>query len=165
MRSGEAEGCALVRMSVLRNYPVISGNRQIGLLQSISLDEAQKRVCALIVSCGFRGKRVLLPQDVQSIADGFILASGTQKYRRELETAPCQFVRDSAGLLAGRITDYAIDEKSLCIQAIEMMPGYLPREQRIRIWVYAYARPDSAAPELIVPSSLGSELNYTKEGL
>lgn len=161
----EAEGSVLVRMSALRNYPVISGNRQIGLLQSVSLDAAQKRVCALIVSCGMRGKRIVLPQSVQSIADGFILAQRVEKYKRAYETAPSLFVRDTTGLLAGRIIDYAIDEESLGIQAIEVMPGYWPCEQRIRIWVYAYTRPDECAGELIVPASLGSELNFSKEGL
>ena len=46
-------------MSALRNLPVICENKRLGLLQSISLDPAQKRVSALIVSCGMRGKRVV----------------------------------------------------------------------------------------------------------
>ncbi|MDO5299095.1 MAG: hypothetical protein Q4F18_06675 [Clostridia bacterium] len=153
----------MVRMSILRNYPVICGKKQLGLLQSISLDTAQKRVCALIVSCGMRGKRVVLPEDVESIADGFILAGRSQKYKRGLETSPCVFVRDTTGLLAGRVTDYAIDEQTLGIEAIEMIPGYLPAERRNRLWMYAYVRPESA-PELTVPACLGSELIFSREG-
>ena len=74
----------MVRMSILRNYPVICDKKQLGLLQSISLDTAQKRVCALIVSCGMRGKRLILPEHVLSIADGFILAERVEKYNQLL---------------------------------------------------------------------------------
>lgn len=151
-------------MSILRNYPVICGKKQLGLLQSVSLDPAQKRVCALIVSCGMRGKRVVLPEDVVSIADGFLLVRQADKYRRAMETAPCVFVRDSTGLLCGRVTDYAIDEATLAIQAIEMIPGYLPGERRCRLWIYAYVRADEDAGELSVPACLGSELIFSREG-
>ena len=85
----------MVRMSALRNRPVVCGNKRLGLLQSVSLDSAQKRVRALIVSCGVFGKRVVPGQDVLAIADGFILASGVQRYRRVFETPPCAFVRDT----------------------------------------------------------------------
>ena len=64
----------MVRMSALRNMPVILGKVRLGLVQSVGLDEARKRVQALIVSCGIRGKRVILPESVLSIGDGFILA-------------------------------------------------------------------------------------------
>lgn len=154
----------MVRMSTLRNCPVICGNRQIGLLQSVTLDAAQKRVYALIVSCGIRGKRVVLPQDVLSIADGFILASAVQKYHRSQENAPCAFLRDTTGLLAGYVTDHAIDESTLQVQAIEMAPGYLPSERKLRIWVYTYVRPDDADNELTIPAFLCSEPTFSREG-
>lgn len=155
----------MVRMSILRNYPVICDKKRLGLLQSISLDPAQKRVCALIVSCGIRGKRVILPEHVVSIADGFILASQAQRYRRSAETVPCVFIRDTMGLLCGRVTDYAIDEATLSIAAIEMIPGYLPSERRSRLWMYAYTRSSDTSSELTVPVCLGSELIYSREGI
>lgn len=154
----------MVRMSILRNYPVICGKKQLGLLQNVSIDAAQKKVCALIVSCGMRGKRVILPEHVLSIADGFILADQVEKYKRSAETAPCVFIRDTTGLLCGRVTDYAIDEKTLAIEAIEMIPGYLPAERRSRLWMFAYARSDETAGELTVPVCLGSELIFSREG-
>ena len=153
----------MVRMSILRTYPVICDKKQLGLLQSISLDTAQKRVCALIVACGMRGKRLILPEHVLSIADGFILAERVEKYKRSAETAPCVFIRDTTGLLCGRVTDYAIDETTLHIEAIEMIPGYLPAERRCRLWVFEYARSDQAAEELTVPVCLGSELMFSRE--
>ena len=61
----------MIRMSILRNFPVVLGQRQIGLLQSVSLNEAQNQVLALIVSCGIRGKRVILPESVEAIGKGF----------------------------------------------------------------------------------------------
>ena len=91
----------MVRLSALRNMPVIQGKQRLGLLQSVSLDEARKRVRALIVSCGIRGKRVIPPDCVQSIGDGFILAEASRRYHRSDEPSPCPFVRDSAGLLVG----------------------------------------------------------------
>ena len=66
-------------MSILRNFPVVLGQRQIGLLQSVSLNEAQNQVLALIVSCGIRGKRVILPESVEAIGKGFVVVRGVQR--------------------------------------------------------------------------------------
>ena len=151
----------MIRMSALRNVPVICGEKQLGLLQAVSLDEAQKRVCALIISCGLRSKRMVLPEAVLSIADGFILAKRAEKYRRSMEKTPCAFVRDSTGLLCGRVTDYALDE-SLNVQAVEIMPGYWPSERRSRIWAFTWHRTDDEA--LSVPACLGSERIVAREG-
>lgn len=154
----------MVRLSALRNHPVICDGKPLGLLQGISLDEAQRNVEALIVSCGFRGKRVVLPEDVESMADGFILVRQAQKYKRALEQPLCAFVRDTSGVLTGRITDYAIDERALQVTAIELSPGYLPGEWRSRMWMYTYARTGGDAGELTIPACLSRELILTREG-
>lgn len=154
----------MIRLSILRNYPVICHDRQIGLLQSINLDRAQKRVSALLVSCGFHGKRVILPQNVLAIADGFILADEISKYRRAYDEDACAFVRDTTGLLAGKVTDYAIDEKTLSILAVEMSLGYWPSERRTKLWIYEYARAQGSQDELTVPASIGRELTISREG-
>lgn len=162
----EAKGrmAVVIRMSSMRGFPIILQNRQEGLLQCISLDPAQKRVHALVISCGIRGKKIVFATHVRSIADGFILVDSIEKYSRHYETNTCRFVRDTTGLLAGSITDYAIDERTLSIQALEMIPGYLPSERRIRIWVYEYVRADEKSAELVVPASLGRELILSGEG-
>ena len=152
----------MVRLSALRNMPVIQGKQRLGLLQSVSLDEARKRVRALIVSCGIRGKRVIPPDCVQSIGDGFILAERSRRYHRRDENAPCPFVRDSAGLLVGMVTDYAIDEATLSAVAAEMKPGHQPRLERL--WMFSYARQDADALELTIPVCMGSELIGVREG-
>lgn len=51
----------LIRVSVLRNYPVICDHRQIGLMQGVSLNEAQNQVRALIVSCAYGAKGWFFP--------------------------------------------------------------------------------------------------------
>lgn len=154
----------MIRMSALRNYPVICCKRQIGLLQNVTLDPARKRVCALVVSCGIRGKRVVTAQQVQAIADGFILAGQAEKYKRTYEAALSPFVRDTTGLLAGCVTDYALDERTLSVLAVEMMPGYWPVSSRQKIWIYAYTCTDGPKGGLTVPASLGSELIFSREG-
>lgn len=154
----------MVRMSALRNRPVVCQNRRLGLLQSVSLDTAQKGVRALIVSCGVLGKRVVLPQDVLAIADGFILVRCVQRYRRAFEAPPCAFVRDTTGLLTGRVTDYAIDEESLAIAAVELTTGYLLPARRARLWALHYVRQGEQSPELTVPACLGRELINVGEG-
>lgn len=153
----------MVRMSALRNMPVILGNERLGLLQSVSLDEARKRVRALIVSCGIRGKRVVPPDCVQSIGDGFILAERSRRYHRRDENAPCPFVRDSSGLLVGMVTDYAIDETTLEVVAVEMKPGHLTGRRAGRLWMYSYARQEPSSLELTVPACMGSELIGVRE--
>lgn len=155
----------MVRMSALRNLPVICENKRLGLLQSISLDPAQKRVSALIVSCGMRGKRVVPAEDVLALADDFILSRQAVRYRRSFETPLCVFVRDTTGLLAGRVTDYAIDEATLQIEAIEVMPGYTPSERRKRLWMFDYVHRDERALELTIPACLGRELSEKREGI
>lgn len=155
----------MVRLSALRNYPVILGDRPLGLFQGISLDAAQRQIEALIVACGFSGKRVVLPCDVRAVADGFILAERAQRYRRRYERPPCAFVRDTTGLLAGRVTDYAIDERALRVTAIELSPGYLPAERGKRLWMYAYARSEQREDELTVPASLLSVPYLCGEGM
>lgn len=155
----------MVRMSALRNIPVICHSRQIGLLQSISLDAAQKRVHALVVSCGMRGKRVVLREHVQAIAGGFILADQDEKYKRVYERASSPFVRDTTGMLAGRVTDYAVDEQTLEVLAAEIMPGYWPPASRQRLWAFAYHSADDPDGGLIVPASLGSGLSFSREGI
>ena len=151
-------------MSILRNFPVICGHRQIGLLQSASLNEAQKQVLALIVSCGIRGKRVILPESIEAIGKGFIIVRDVQRYRRIQETTPCSFIRDTSGLLCGRVTDYALDDETFAVQAFEMSPGYLGKARRTRLWIYDYRRSESHAEELIIPALLGHELTFAREG-
>ena len=138
----------LIRVSVLRNYPVICDHRQIGLMQGVSLNEAQNQVRALIVSCGIRGKRLVFPDDVAAFGDGFILIRKANRYVRSYEAPPSTFVRDTTGLLCGRVTDYAMNESTLEIQAVEMIPGYTGRERKCRIWVYTYVPAEHCASEL-----------------
>ena len=154
----------MIRLSVLRNLPVICGHRQIGLLQNASLNEAQNQVLALIVSCGIRGKRVILPESVEAIGKGFVVVRGVQRYKRKYEAAPCSFVRDTSGLLCGRVTDYALDDETFAVQAFEMSPGYLGKARRTRLWIYDYRRSESHAEELIIPALLGHELTFAREG-
>lgn len=154
----------MIRLSALRNRPVVCGHKRLGLLQSVSLDSAQKRVCALIVSCGVLGKRVVLPQDVEAIADGFILVRRALRYRRMFETPPCAFARDTTGLLTGRVTDYAIDEATLDVAAVELTTGYLQPSREARLWVLDYVRQGEQSQELTVPACLGRELINVGEG-
>jgi len=154
----------MIRMSAIRNTPVVIGQKTIGILQSISVDMVQKRVYALNVSCGLKGRYMVVPEDILSISDGFILASGLVRYRQDKRQTYPRFVRDSTGLLVGRVTDYAISEDDLRLNAIEMQIGLLGGERRIRIWIIDYTcSPDKS--ELIVPVSLGSELIYSVGGM
>lgn len=150
----------LFRISALRNMPIICCGRRVGILQGVTFDAAQKRVYALIASCGFRGKRSILADEVLFVADGFILVKASHRYRRSNEVSSCRFIRDTTGMLSGYVTDYAIDEATLNIIAVEMAQSYLPSAQKRRIWVYEYSRPSSESEELIVPSCLGSELIF-----
>lgn len=153
----------MVRISALRNRPVVFENRQIGFLQSVSLDQAQKRVQALIISRGLRGKCAILPADVTSISDQFILAERISRFDRSYETGLCGFARDTTGILVGRITDYALRENSMTVSAIEIMPGFLPPESRIRIWIFTYQRQNTHT--LTIPSLLCEEPTFSGEGI
>lgn len=128
-----------MRISMLRNAPVVLGEKQIGLFQNVCFDQARKKVRALIVSSGMRGRRTVCAQHVRMIADGFILIDGWSKYRQTDKQQNSLFVRDTTGLLAGRVVDYAIDRRTLEVLAIEVIPGYFFPENRCRMWVYTYS--------------------------
>lgn len=147
----------MIRMSMLRNCPVICHERQIGLLQSISLDRAQKTVQALIVAGGLKGKCVIPAGGILAMTREFILVSHHEKYTRSSENTPFRFVRDTTGMLIGRVTDYLLDEKDLRVVSLEVMRGYLPGERRVRIWTYAYCASSRRADEAIVPFSFSLE--------
>lgn len=153
----------MIRMSMMRNTPVILGERQIGLLQGIRFDHTRKRVCALIASGGMHGKRIVQTQHIRAIGSEFILVDGWSKYRRSDKQQTALFVRDTTGLLVGCVTDYAIDKKTLEVLAIEVLPGYLPWEAREKIWVFAYNFLEDTG-ELSIPIVLCSEPNFSEEG-
>lgn len=155
----------MMRLSALRNMPVVCEGRQLGLLQGICLHEDQRRLCGVIASCGFHGKRVIPAEEISAITDGFILARKAQKYKRSFEKPLCMFVRDTSGLLAGRITDYAIDERTLRVTAIEMASGYLPKEWRRRIWIYAFACATPTSLEVTIPSGFLCGPTLSGEGI
>jgi len=134
----QKEGLLLIRMSALRNTPVVSGERQIGFLQDACFDPTRKRVCAFVISCGLRGKKTVLPKHVHSWADGFIVIDGWLKYRNSDQQHSLVFVRDPSGVLAGCVTDYMIDRNTLEVLAVEITPGYLACERNKRIWLYEY---------------------------
>jgi len=154
----------MIRMSALRNRPVVLSNRQIGYLQTAILDHAQKRVQALIVSRGIQGKCIVLPEQVCHMTDCCILIDGMKKYERMSEKRPCRFAVDTTGRLVGRITDYAVSPKRLEIIAVEIMPGYMPPELSVRIWIYEYQRAANAAHTLTIPALNSYEPTYSWEG-
>ena len=143
--------------------PVVLGEKQIGLFQNACFDPTRKRVCALIVSSGMRGKRTVPARHVRMIADGFILCDGWSRYRRTDKQQNALFVRDATGLLAGRVTDYAIDKRTLEVLAVEIAPGYLPAENRLRAWIYAYSFMEDSE-ELSIPVVLHSLPCISREG-
>ena len=153
----------LIRISMLRNVPVVLGQRQIGIFQDVCFDQTRKRVCAFVVSCGMRGKRMILTKHISMISQQFILIDDFQKYRHSDKQETSMFVRDTTGLLVGRVIDYAIDRKTLDVLALEMMLGYSMRELGKRIWIYAYNF-SPGCNELSIPLDLHAQPYLFKEG-
>lgn len=147
----------MIRMSSLRNCPVICQNRQIGFLQSATLDDRRIEVRAFVVARGLRGKCILPAKSIEMLSREFILAECTQKYDRQYEMNVNGFVRDTDGLLIGRITDYALDDITLRVKAVEVRRGYLPPEARQKIWFFSYIAGENG--ELTVPAAAGWSQN------
>ena len=150
-------------MSTLRNVPVVLGQQRIGLLQSVCFDKELKRICALIVSGGVHGKRIVQAQHVRIITREFILVDCWAKHTRSDKQQISFFVRDTTGLLIGRVTDYAIETEAMRISAIEIVPGYLPRDLRKRTWICEYTFSEHLG-EVSIPDILYSRLCFSKEG-
>ena len=143
-------------MSVLRNVPVIHGEKQIGLFQSMCFDQARKRVRAFVISSGMHGKRIVHAQHIRMIANEFILIDGWSRFRHTDKQQTALFVRDTSGRLAGCVTDYAIDETTLEVLAIEMISGYLPKESSTKDWIYQYRFVEDS-DELCIPDILNNQ--------
>lgn len=152
----------LVRMSMLRNVPIVFGERQIGLFHNACFDKTRKRVCALMISSGIRGKRIVPTEHICMIADRFILVDGWCRYRRSEEEQSSVFVRDASGLLVGYVSDYAMDPNTMEILAIEVHAGYWPKESRAGDWIYTYSF--SQEDTVIIPTILRSRPCFSKEG-
>lgn len=128
----------MIRISMLRNMPVVLGEQQIGFFQNACFDQTRKRVCAFVISCGIKGKRMVLPSQVNLVANEFILINGWSKYLNANQQHSLVFARDLSGLLVGCVSDYAIDRNTLEVLAVEITPGYLPSERRKKMWLYTY---------------------------
>jgi len=148
----------MVRVRTFTNTPVIIGEKQLGLLQRICLDDEQKQVSSLIVACGLTGKRMVPAAGILQLGSSFIFVDQALRYTRALDQRDCLFARDAAGLLVGRISDAAIDVSCLRVIALELSTGYLFSGNTKRIWVYDYTRPDPTIPEIRIPACMGSEL-------
>lgn len=153
----------MIRMRALRNTPVIMKDKHMGFLQDIQLDDSQKLVSALIVSCGLSGRRIVPAQSILSLDAGFILVSHTVRCKQCILPVSSRFVRDAAGLLVGIVTDYVIDEKRLSVVALEMSTGYGFTTSTKRLWLFDYARSVYEPSELCIPSFVSRELIMAKE--
>lgn len=147
----------MTRLSMLRNKPIICGEKRIGLLQNVMMDDAQKKVKALIVSCGIRGRKAVYAEDVISVCDGFILAEKAFPYNAKSLNFSHPFIRDASGLLLGKVMDYAIDEDTLNIIAVELIGGYMPADYSRKLWIYKYERTNPSVNELFISSMFGSD--------
>ena len=153
-RSGKREERRMITMSALRGCSVVCGQKRLGLLQDLVLNWPQTAVSSLLIACGIRGKRMIPVSSVMCIAKDFILVRNEGYKRYQPKTGNCRFVRDTDGILSGIIRDYAIDEACMSVIAIEILPGYLPRERKTAQWLSTYTRSNSSEDELIIPSAL-----------
>ena len=142
----------MIRMSMLRNCPVLCQEKQIGLLQNIRLDSVQNAVHSLIVGGGFKGKRIVKKEQILCLQRDYILILGSDRYNKGQGQQSARFVRDSSGVLCGRITDYMLDEKTLCVKAFEIMCGYIPHTQRKRLWTFSWFTQNCCSDEIVVPN-------------
>lgn len=151
----------MIILSTIRNCPVICQDKRIGLVMGIGLCDDAKQVTELIIACGLRGKRIVSCGNIQSVADGFLLVKDTMRYKHAHHPAKCMFAYDADGLLLGYVTDYAIDEHTMQIQAIEVLTGYLPGKYTKRVWIFDYECRNQE--KVIVPASFCSELMRLNE--
>lgn len=141
----------MIRMSTLRNRGVFLHGKQIGLLQNVCLNPAQKTVHSLVVAGGLKGKRVVYSNQILSMTGEEIHVSETVRYKKSMEPPKQRFIRDESGLLLGRITDFLLDEERMRLVALQIIRGYLTSEERKRTWIYRWLQ--SQKEDLIIPWS------------
>ena len=105
----------------------------------------------------------MLAEAVSTISKEFIIADSLAKYNRRCESRGTFFVIDTDGLIIGKVSDYAIDEDTMSVCAVEIMRGYLLSERNNRIWFYSYSVGEGRGRELIVPTYTQSSQCERKE--
>lgn len=155
----------LIRASRLLNQSVICANKQAGFLQNIAFDKALKKVEFLIITRGIRGKCISPAGGISALSDEFILVTDIQKYSRRIEEKKPCFVRDTSGLLIGKTIDYAIDEHTMEVRAIEITRGYLPLERNKKVWLFTYTVNENESGELLVPPIHNIESSEQRGGI
>lgn len=154
----------MIRLSAVRNLPVILGDKKLGYVHDFVFDDEQKRVLMLIAACGMRSKRVVFSKDILAMNENFIMIRASYPHKRSMTAVRCCFVHDATGLVAGSVRDYAIDPDTMEIRAIQICTGYLPSDHKRRIWMYSFVRHKDIPDVLSIPLHLCQELISAGEG-
>jgi len=145
-------GRKVFRLNAVRNLPVIMQSKRVGMLLGISVDLYTKQATDIIVACGLRGKRRIQCRYISAIAEGFILIDDTAHSTVDHGGINRVFAFDTTGVLIGRASDYAIEESSMEIQAIEIITGYLPGIYPRKTWIFDYECIGTG--EILLPASI-----------
>ena len=105
--------------------PVVCSGETLGRVSYVLPDEQLRTVSGLYLYCGITGSRFIECAQLDMIGDVAVLAHG---HGRRMQTSQRPLFRrafSSDGRRIGAITDAVIDEKTLCIEALELSRGYL----------------------------------------
>ena len=119
-----------MRLQRVLGLPVILGQKRIGHVERVALDEQGKQVRGVVIRHGIGPRRWACRESVQVLGDvSLVLHRTPVRMPRDTEDAPHR-VTDESGLTLGRVTDAWLQADTLGVSALEVTLG--PCEDLLR---------------------------------
>lgn len=118
--------------------PVIAGERRIGHVAYLTLDESLTHVTGLRIARGLRGNRFVPASDVSLLGEVAVLVTSEGVRPGNERGLSLRRATTTDGQILGAITGAMIDERTLKVAALEMSCGWWDDLARGRRYVYSW---------------------------
>lgn len=128
-----------MRLMRVLGLPVILGQKRIGHVERVFLDEQGRRVRGVVIRRSLGPRRWIRREGVQVLGDvSMVLAETPVRLPRDTQDVPHR-VTDENGLTLGRVTDAWLQADTLAVRALEVTLGPCEDLLRGRLRVHGWA--------------------------
>lgn len=122
----------------LIGLPVLLGDKTIGHLVDVELDEALGKMTGIISDGGLSGTRRIPAREIILLGEVSVLASG-KGHPARLKEQVLRRVLLPDGCRVGAVTGAMLDERTKNVTALELSRGYFEDLTCGRQWIFRYA--------------------------
>ncbi|MBR3763467.1 MAG: PRC-barrel domain-containing protein [Clostridia bacterium] len=128
-----------MRLLRILGLPVILGQKRIGHVERVALDEQGKQVRGVVIRRGMGPRRWVGREGVQVLGDvSLVLQQTPGRLPPDVQDAPHR-VTDESGLTLGRVTDAWLRADTLDVAALEVTLGPCEDLLRGRLRIHGWA--------------------------